>query len=95
MGITETATDGIVSALNRSVTESTGVTIAQAIQTDAALNPGNSGGALINLQGQLIGITFAGAENTQTNTAADGINFAIPSNLVQTVVQQILQQGTT
>jgi S1-C subfamily serine protease len=95
LGITETATDGIVSALNRSVPESASVTISNAIQTDAALNPGNSGGALINLQGQLIGITFAGAENTQTNTAADGVNFAIPSNLVQTVVQQILQQGTT
>src|SRR5712671_2988374 len=95
LGITETATDGIVSALNRSVPESAGVTISNAIQTDAALNPGNSGGALINLQGQLIGITFAGAENTGTNTAADGVNFAIPSNLVQTVVQQILQQGTT
>ena len=94
LGITETATDGIVSALNRSVPESAGVTISNAIQTDAALNPGNSGGALINLQGQLIGVTFAGAENTQTNTAADGVNFAIPSNLVQTVVQQILQQGT-
>ena len=94
LGITETATYGIVSALNRSVPESAGVTISNAIQTDAALNPGNSGGALINLQGQLIGITFAGAENTQTNTAADGVNFAIPSNLVQTVVQQILQQGT-
>ncbi len=74
LGITETATDGIVSALNRSVPESAGVTISNAIQTDAALNPGNSGGALINLQGQLIGIPFAGAENTQTNTAADGVN---------------------
>ena len=95
LGITETATEGIVSALNRSITESSGVTISNAIQTDAPLNPGNSGGALINVQGQLIGITFAGAENTQTNTQADGVNFAIPSNLVQTVVQQILQQGTT
>ncbi|MFL5656991.1 MAG: S1C family serine protease [Ktedonobacteraceae bacterium] len=95
LGITETATEGIVSALNRSIPESSGVTISNAIQTDAPLNPGNSGGALINLQGQLIGITFAGAENTQTNTAADGVNFAIPSNLVQTVVQQILQPGTT
>ena len=95
LGITETATEGIVSALNRSITESAGVTISNAIQTDAAVNPGNSGGALINLQGQLIGIPFAGAENTQTNTQADGVNFAIPSNLVQTVVQQILQQGTT
>ena len=95
LGITETATEGIVSALNRSITESAGVTISNAIQTDAAVNPGNSGGALINLQGQLIGIPFAGAENSGTNTAADGVNFAIPSNLVQTVVQQILQQGTT
>ena len=95
LGITETATEGIVSALNRSIPESSGVTIPNAIQTSAAVNPGNSGGALINLQGQLIGITFASAANTQTNTAADGINFAIPSNLVQTVVQQILQQGTT
>jgi S1-C subfamily serine protease len=95
LGITETATEGIVSALNRSITESSGVTISNAIQTDAAVNPGNSGGALINLQGQLIGIPFAGAENTQTNTQAAGVNFAIPSNLVQTVVQQILQQGTT
>ncbi len=95
LGITGTATEGIVSALNRSITESSGVTISNAIQTDAALNPGNSGGALINLQGQLIGIPFAGAQNSGTNTAADGVNFAIPSNLVQTVVQQILQQGTT
>jgi putative serine protease PepD len=95
LGITETATEGIVSALNRSIPESAGVTISNAIQTDAAVNPGNSGGALINLQGQLIGIPFAGAENSGTNTAADGVNFAIPSNLVQTVVQQILQQGTT
>jgi S1-C subfamily serine protease len=95
LGITGTATEGIVSALNRSITESSGVTISNAIQTDAALNPGNSGGVLINLQGQLIGIPFAGAQNSGTNTAADGVNFAIPSNLVQTVVQQILQQGTT
>ena len=94
LGITETATEGIVSALNRSIPESSSVTISNAIQTDAAVNPGNSGGALINLQGQLIGIPFAGAANTQTNTAADGVNFAIPSNLVQTVVQQILQQST-
>jgi putative serine protease PepD len=92
LGITETATKGIVSALNRSVTESTGTTIANAIQTDAAVNPGNSGGALINLQGQLIGIPTLTAVNTESNTAANGVSFAIPSNLVQTVVHQILQQ---
>ncbi len=92
LGITETATRGIVSALNRSVTESTGTTISNAIQTDAAVNPGNSGGALINLQGELIGIPTLTAVNTESNTAANGLSFAIPSNLVQTVVQQILQQ---
>lgn len=89
LGITETATKGIVSAVNRSVTESTGATISNAIQTDAAVNPGNSGGALINLQGQLIGIPTLTAVNTESNTAANGVSFAIPSNLAQTVVQQI------
>ncbi len=92
LGITETATKGIVSALNRSVTESTGTTISNAIQTDAAVNPGNSGGALVNLQGQLIGIPTLTAVNTESNTVANGVSFAIPSNLVQSVVQQILQQ---
>ncbi|HLX58731.1 MAG TPA: trypsin-like peptidase domain-containing protein [Ktedonobacteraceae bacterium] len=91
LGITETATKGIVSALNRSVTESTGATIFNAIQTDAAINPGNSGGALINLQGQLVGIPTLTAINTESNTAANGLSFAIPSNLVETVLQQILQ----
>lgn len=92
LGITETATRGIVSALNRSVTESTGTTLSNAIQTDAAVNPGNSGGALINLQGQLIGIPTLTAVNTESNTAANGVSFAIPSNLVETVLHQILQQ---
>ena len=93
LGITETATHGIISALNRSVTESTGVTISQLIQTDAPINPGNSGGALVNLQGQLIGIPTLTAIDTQTNTPANGVGFAIPSNLVKTAVAQILQQG--
>src|SRR6266550_4574792 len=92
LGITETATKGIVSALNRSVTESTGTTISKAIQTDAAVNPGNSGGALINLQGQLIGIPTLTAVNTESNTAANGVSFAIPSNRVVTDLHQILQQ---
>jgi len=91
LGITQTATEGIVSALNRSVTESTGATITSAIQTSAAVNPGNSGGALINLQGQLIGIPTLTAINTESNTTANGLSFAIPSNVVKTDVQQILQ----
>lgn len=90
LGMNETVTRGIVSALNRSVRESTATTISNAIQTDAALNPGNSGGALINLQGQLVGIPTLTAVNTESNTAANGLGFAIPSNLVQATVQQIL-----
>jgi len=93
LGITETATQGIVSALNRSVSESNGVTISNAIQTDAPINPGNSGGALINLQGRLVGIPTLGAVNTESNTPANGLGFAIPSSLVKTAVQQIIQQG--
>jgi putative serine protease PepD len=93
LGITETATKGIVSALNRSVSESNGVTISNAIQTDAPINPGNSGGALINLQGQLVGIPTLGAVNTESNTPANGLGFAIPSSVVQTAVQQIIQHG--
>lgn len=95
LGITETATRGIVSALNHSVTESAETTIANAIQTDAALNPGNSGGALINLQGQLVGIPTLTAVNTESNTAANGLSFAIPSNLVKTVVQQLIVNSVT
>ncbi|GAC1613643.1 MAG: hypothetical protein NVS4B7_05220 [Ktedonobacteraceae bacterium] len=93
LGITETTTKGIVSALNRSVTESTGTTISHAIQTGAAVNPGNSGGALINVQGQLVGIPTLTAVNTESNTAANGVSFAVPSNLVATVVHQIIQQS--
>jgi putative serine protease PepD len=92
LGITETATHGIVSALNRTISESASVTITNAIQTDAAINPGNSGGALINLQGQLVGIPTLAAINTESNTPASGVGFAIPSNLVKTALTQILQK---
>jgi len=93
LGITETATEGIISALNRSVTESSGTTISHAIQTDAPINPGNSGGALINLQGQLVGIPTLAAVNTESNTPANGVGFAIPSSLVETVAHQLIQQA--
>jgi putative serine protease PepD len=92
LGITETATNGIVSALNRSAQESNTVTLNNLIQTDAPINPGNSGGALINLQGQLMGIPTLTAINTESNTPANGVGFAIPSSSVQTVVARLLQQ---
>lgn len=92
LGITETATHGIISALNRSVPESRSVTLSQTIQTDAPINPGNSGGALVNMQGELIGIPTIVAIDTESNTAANGVSFAIPSNLVKSAVQRMLQQ---
>ena len=94
LGNTETATHGIVSALNRSAQESNGVTINNMIQTDAAINPGNSGGALINVQGQVIGIPTLASINTETNTLANGVGYAISSNQAQSVITQILQQNT-
>jgi S1-C subfamily serine protease len=91
LGITETATSGIISALNRNVSESRHVTIKNAIQTDAPINPGNSGGALVNLQGQLIGIPTLTAIDSETSTPANGVGFAIPSNEVKTIVAQIVK----
>lgn len=93
LGITETATSGIVSALNRNAAESNNVTLNGLIQTDAPINPGNSGGALVNLQGELIGIPTLTAVDTESNTPANGVGFAISSNTVQTVVAQILRQA--
>jgi putative serine protease PepD len=91
LGITETATSGIVSALSRSVSESRSVIINNAIQIDAPINPGNSGGALINLQGQVVGIPTLTAIDSETSTPANSVGFAIPSNEVKAIVAQIVQ----
>jgi S1-C subfamily serine protease len=93
LGITETATHGIVSALNRSVTEPNGATIKDAVQTDAPINPGNSGGALVTLDGELVGIPTLSAVDGEFNTPASGVGFAIPSGQVKTTLAQILQQA--
>jgi S1-C subfamily serine protease len=90
LGYNESVSAGVISALNRSVSEGGGVNLSGLIQTSAPINPGNSGGALINLQGQLVGIPTLSAENTETNTPANGIGFAIPSNQVQQVMTQLL-----
>jgi S1-C subfamily serine protease len=95
LGITQTVTNGIVSALGRSVSEGQGgATIPDAIQTDAAINPGNSGGALVDMQGNLIGIPTLTAIDPEFNTPASGVGFAIPSNRVSTVVPQIISTGS-
>ena len=87
-GLGQTVTSGIVSALGR-----TGLNIENIenfIQTDAAINSGNSGGALINLEGKLIGINTAIMAPSGGNI---GIGFAIPANMVKTVTDQILKYG--
>jgi serine protease Do/serine protease DegQ len=87
-GLGQTVTSGIVSALGRS-----GLNIENFenfIQTDAAINPGNSGGALVNLRGELIGINTAILGPNGGNV---GIGFAIPSNMMQNLVQQIVEFG--
>src|SRR5205814_8138701 len=93
LGITQTVTNGIISALGRSVNEQNGAIIPNAIQTDAAINPGNSGGALVDMQGNLIGIPTLTAIDPEFNTPANGVGFAIPSNRVSFIVPQIIANG--
>lgn len=89
LGITQTVTSGIVSALDRTVG-----TIPDAIQTDAAINPGNSGGALVDLQGEVVGIPTATAIDPQFKTPANGVGFAVPSNRVKFITPQLIEAGT-
>src|SRR5438046_2596460 len=93
LGITQTVTNGIISALGRNVNEQNGAVIPNAIQTDAPINPGNSGGALVDMQGNLIGIPTLSAIDPEFNTPANGVGFAIPSNRVQFITSQIIQTG--
>jgi len=91
LGLHASVTEGIVSSLDRSVSEENGVTLTSAIQTSAAINPGNSGGALVDLSGHVIGIpTLAALDPQLGNTQASGIGFAISSNRIKTVAARIL-----
>jgi len=94
LGITQTVTSGIVSALGRNVPAGPGVDIINAIQTDAAINPGNSGGALVDLKGELIGVPTLTIINPTFNAPASGVGFAIPSNRVKFIVPQIIETGS-
>ncbi|MFN7313288.1 MAG: S1C family serine protease [Bacteroidota bacterium] len=87
--LTSTVTAGIVSAKGRNINVvNNRFPIESFIQTDAAINPGNSGGALVNLNGQLVGINTAIASNTGSY---NGYGFAIPSNLVQKIVRDLVE----
>jgi putative serine protease PepD len=101
LGLEGTVTTGIVSALDRSMTvagepsqgfgQQQGQTLTGLLQTDAAINSGNSGGALVNGNGELIGINTAIAT---TDSGSIGLGFAIPSNTVQDTVQQLIEHGS-
>ena len=86
LGLRSSVTEGIVSAVGRSVPEGDGVTLSSVIQTSAAINPGNSGGALVDLSGRVIGIpTLAALDPQMGASEAPGIGFAIDSNTVRRV----------
>jgi S1-C subfamily serine protease len=87
LGFSATVTTGVVSAVGRSLRARTGRLIDDVIQTDAALNPGNSGGALADSQGRVIGIS------TAIIYGAQGICFAVASNLAAYVVSEIIRHG--
>ena len=86
LGLESTITCGVVSAVNREVTDSDGKTYTL-IQTDAAINAGNSGGALVNSQGQVIGINTLKLEGT----GIEGMGFAIPINSTEDITSQLIQ----
>jgi putative serine protease PepD len=89
-GLAETVTSGIVSALHRSIDSLNHFTISDSIQTDAAINHGNSGGPLLSPQGRVIGIN---AQIHSESGGSEGVGFAIPSNTVRLVVTQLIASG--
>ncbi|HUE28283.1 MAG TPA: trypsin-like peptidase domain-containing protein [Solirubrobacteraceae bacterium] len=91
LGLLSSVTEGIVSAVGRSVPEPDNVTLSSVIQTSAAINPGNSGGALVNLSGQVIGIPTLAAFDPEMGAAAPGIGFAIGSNTVRQVADRLVR----
>ncbi len=87
LGFESTVTAGVISALGRSLRARSGRLIEDVIQTDAALNPGNSGGPLVSSRGEVIGI------NTAMIVGAQGICFAVASNTAQFVLSELIQHG--
>lgn len=87
-----TVTQGIISAPSRTIETSSG-NQQTVIQTDAAINPGNSGGALVNSAGQVIGINSMKLSQSSDGTSVEGMGFAIPSNEVVTIVNELVKNG--
>ena len=91
-GFEGTLTSGIISALGRTIPSQTIFRIPQAIQTDAALNLGNSGGPLLNLKGEVVGVVDQ-IETTGTSSGNLGVGFAIPVSLVHRVIPALIESG--
>jgi putative serine protease PepD len=89
-GLEETVTSGIVSALHRQMQAPNNFTINDSIQTDAAINHGNSGGPLLNSEGQVIGVN---AQIRSDGGGSDGVGFAIPSNTIRLIATQLIGSG--
>ncbi len=89
-GLEGTITSGIVSALHREMTAPNNFTITDTIQTDAAINHGNSGGPLLDHRGRVIGVN---AQIESESGGSDGVGFAIPSNTVRSIVRQLIETG--
>ena len=92
-GFTRTLTTGVVSAVQRQIEAPNSLPIDHAIQTDAAINHGNSGGPLIDAQGRVIGVTSQISTGTTGQQGNVGIGFAIPINTVRSVAAQIISSG--
>jgi S1-C subfamily serine protease len=92
-GFTRTLTTGVVSAVQRQIEAPNSLPIDHAIQTDAAINHGNSGGPLIDAAGRVIGVTSQISTGSTGNQGSVGIGFAIPINTVRTVASQIITSG--
>ena len=93
LGFQSSVTEGIVSAVGRTVDEGNGTTLPNVIQSSAAINPGNSGGALVDLNGMVIGIPTLGVIDQQLGGSAPGIGFAISSATFVDIANQLIQNG--
>ena len=89
-GLEGTVTSGIVSALHREMTSPNNFAIDNSIQTDAAINHGNSGGPLLNAEGKVVGVTAQIESNSGGN---EGVGFAVPSNTVRSIASQLISNG--
>jgi putative serine protease PepD len=89
-GLEGTVTSGIVSALHREMTSPNDFAIDNSIQTDAAINHGNSGGPLLNAEGKVVGVTAQIESNSGGN---EGVGFAVPSNTVRSIASQLISNG--